>query len=144
MAKKEKMTLEELVPLYGEENTKCNALKKVVADLNAKIKSTIKELNQQNKDIIIDGWKCSLSITQEDKVNEERLLQVLKEDWAAHNGSMECPYIKRKEYIDEEELERYIFAGKMSKEVIFEIDKCNEKVTKETLRCSKVKEKNNG
>ena len=35
------LTLEELIPQYGEQNTQCNALKKVVADLNAKIKKAL-------------------------------------------------------------------------------------------------------
>ena len=135
------MTLEELVPLYGKQNTECNALKKVVADLNTKLKTIIKSLKQENKDIMIDGWKCSLTVTKEDKVNEDKLLEVLKADWIEHNGSMECPYIKHKEYIDSDELERYIYAGKMSKETMLKMDQCNEKTTKETLRCTKVKEK---
>jgi len=127
-----KETLEDLVPVYGEKNTECNALKKVVADLNTKIKTTIKALKQQNKDIIISGWKCSLTISEEEKTNEERLLEVLR----ANN----VPAIRTMEYVDSEELERLIYAGKVPKKVLLEMDKCVERTTKETLRCVKVKE----
>lgn len=127
-----KETLEDLVPVYGEKNTECNALKKVVAELNTKLKTTIKDLKQQNKDIIISGWKCSLTVTEEEKTNEERLLDVLR----ANN----VPAIRTQEYVDSEELERLIYAGKVPKEVLLEMNKCIERTTKETLRCTKVKE----
>ena len=127
-----KETLENLVPVYGEKNTECNALKKVVADLNTKIKATIKDLGCQNKDIIISGWKCSLTVSEEEKTNEDRLLEILR----ANN----VPAIRTKEYVDSEELERLIYGGKVSKEVLLEMDKCIERTSKETLRCVKVKE----
>lgn len=125
-------TLNELIPLYGEQNTQCNALKKVVTDLNGKIKTAIKEAHQENKDIVIEGWKCSLTVTEEPKMNEDKLLEVLK----AHK----IKAIKTKEYVDFDDLEKLIYAGKIDKEVLLEIDSCNEATKKETLRCTKVKE----
>ena len=126
-----KETLEELIPVYGEQNTQCNALKKVVADLNTKIKAAIHAEGRENTDIIINGWKCTLSVSEDTKVNEEMLLEILK--------SNKIPVIKTREYVDFDELEKLMYAGKVSKKVLLEMDKCNESVVKETLRCSRVK-----
>lgn len=127
--------LDELITQYGEQNTQCNALKKVVADLNAKLKTAIKSLNQQNKDIEVNGWKCSLSVTEEKVMNEDRLLEFCKVN------KIKC--IKTKEYVDADALEKLIYSGKISEELIIEMDKCNDVKTKETLRCSKAKEAKN-
>ena len=126
-----KLTLEELVPLYGEKNTECNALKKEVAELNSELKTAIKDAKQQNKDIKIGGWKCTLSVSEDVKINEDRLLLVLK--------TYEVPAVRTREYIDFDELERLIYAGSVSQDVLLEMDACNEKTTKDVLRCTKLK-----
>ena len=126
-------TLAELIPLYGEQNTQCNALKKVVADLNSKIKTAIHAVQKENTDIEIDGWKCSLSVTEESSFNEDRLIEFCKQN--------KIKVVKTKEYVDEEELERLIYNGKISKELLIEMDKCKDTKTKETLRCTKTKMK---
>ena len=125
------VTLTELIPLYGKQNTECNALKKTVAELNAKLKECIKNNKKSNTDIIIDGWKCSLTIEDKKVMNEERLLEFCKKH------KLDC--IKTKEYVDSDELEKLMYAGKLSQKVIVEMDKCNDIQTKETLRCIKVK-----
>lgn len=125
------VTLAELIPLYGKQNTECNALKKTVAELNTKLKECIKKNNQSNKDIVIDGWKCSLTIEDKKVMNEDRLLEFCKKH------KLDC--IKTKEYVDSDELEKLMYAGKLSQKVIVEMDKCNDIQTKETLRCTKVK-----
>ena len=130
------LTLEELVPQYGEQNTQCNALKKVVADLNTKIKEVIHKSKQENKDIEINGWKCSLTVEDKKEMNEDRLLEFCKKH------KLDC--IKTKEYVDGDALEKLIYAGKISEKLIIEMDKCNDVKTKETLRCVKMKENKNG
>lgn len=126
------MTLNELIPLYGEKNTECNALKKVVSDLNSKVKTEIKRVKKENSDIIIDGWKCSLTISESYDFNEERLIEFCKEN--------KINVVKKKEYIDFDALEKLIYNGKISEDIIIEMDKCRDLKTKETLRCSKGKE----
>lgn len=127
-----KVSLNDLIPLYGEKNTECNALKKVVTDLNAKIKSEIKRVKKENSDIIIDGWKCSLTISETYEFNEERLIEFCKAN--------KISVVKKKEYVDFDALEKLIYSGKIPEEVIIEMDKCRDLKTKETLRCSKSKE----
>lgn len=127
-------TLEELIPAYGEQNTECNALKKKVSELNAKIKEAIKNAKQENTDIVVDGWKCSLTVSDESTLNEDRLLIYAKEH--------KLDIIRTKEYIDYDALEKLMYNGTISDEMMKEIDdKCKEPETKETLRCTKIKEK---
>ena len=127
-------TLEQLIPEYGVQNTECNALKKKVSELNTKIKEAIKNAKQENTEIIVDGWKCSLTVSDESTLNEDRLLIYAKE----HNLDI----IRTKEYIDYDVLEKLMYNGTISDEMMKEIDdKCKEPKTKETLRCTKIKEK---
>ena len=125
-------TLEELIPLYGEQNTECNALKKKVADLNSKIKTVIREEKKLNTDIVVDGWKCSLTVADTSEFNEDRLIEFCKQN--------KIDVVRTKEYIDGAELERLIYNGLIEKDVLLEMDKCKDAKSKETLRCVKVKE----
>lgn len=124
-------TLDEMITNYGEQNTQCNALKKVVADLNAKIKQAIHDEQKENTDIVVNGWKCSLTVTEDKVMNEDKLLEFAKEH--------KLKVIRTKEYVDTDALEKLMYAGKLTPALIVEMDKCNEIKIKETLRCTKVK-----
>lgn len=128
-----KLTLEEMIPLYGEQNTECNALKKVVADLNSKIKEQIKKEKKENKDIVIDGWTCNLEVKDDSDFNEERLVEFCK----LHKIDV----VRTKEYVDGKALENLIYNGQVSRELLLEMNKCKDKKMKETLRCKKVSKK---
>lgn len=127
-----KLTLNELIPEYGQKNTECNALKKVVADLNSKIKLAVHEAKKENEDIIIDGWNCNLSVKEDTVLNEDRLLELAKKH--------KIDIIRTKEYIDFDALEKLIYKGDISKKVLLEMDSCKDSTTKETLRVTKAKE----
>lgn len=129
--KTEQLNLNELIPQYGEQNAQCNALKKVVTDLNSKIKQAIHESKKENTDIVVDGWRCSLSVTDSSEFNEDRLIEFCKQN--------NIDVVRTKEYIDGNELERLIYNGAISKELMLEMDKCKDSKTRETLRCTKEK-----
>ena len=130
----ETISLDYLIPQYGVKNTECNALKKEVTSLNAQIKSAILEQKKENTDIQVDGWKCSLTVTQDEDPDEDKVLEVAKK----YNIT---DVIKTKEYIDFDALEKLIYSGEIDKEVLSEINtKCKTVKTRETLRCTKVKE----
>ena len=122
-------TLNDLILEYGPLNTECNALKKTVADLNSKIKLAIHDAKKENESIEVEGWRCTLSVTDDSSFNEDRLI-----DFCKRNN---IKVVKKKEYIDHAELERLIYNGKISKEMLVEMDKCKDSKTKETLRCVK-------
>ena len=126
------LTLEKLIPEYGEKNTECNALKKVVADLNSKVKTAIHLALKENTDIEISGWKCKLSVEETSEMNEEKLIEFAK----AHKLNI----VKKKEYVDFDALERLIYNGDIPKNVLVEMNGCKETKTKEVLRINKIKE----
>ena len=114
-------------------------VKAVVDADNAKIKAIMRE--REIKDYQVDDWKAVYSVQRRESMNEDKLLDVLKKNWTAHNGSMQCPYIKTKEYIDFDILEDAIYRNELSNEVLMEMDTCKEVKEVETLKVSKVKEK---
>lgn len=125
-------TLAELIPLYGEQNAECNTLKKTVADLNKRIKDAIHAVNKENTDIEIDGWRVTLSVSDNSTFNEDKLIEFAK----ANNIKI----VKKKEYIDYDALESLIYNGKIDKDTLLEMDSCKETTSKETLRCTRIKE----
>lgn len=129
-------TLDELIPIYGQQNTECNALKKVVKELNDKVKAAIHEAKKENQDIIVNGWKCKLSVEDTSTMNEDRLIDFAKK----HKLDIICT----KEYIDFDALEKLIYAGKIKEDVLLEMDSCKDLGTKDTLRILKLKEAENG
>lgn len=127
------MTLEELIPLYGQQNTEYNALKKKVNELNGKLKEAIKEQSKENQDIVMEGWKCKLTVEYKSDMNEERLLEFVKK--------YNIPVVKQKEYIDFDMLEDLIYKEQVPKDVVLEMNSCMDKNIKEVLRISKIKGK---
>lgn len=125
-------TLEELIPKYGEQNTQCNALKKVVADLNARIKESIHNAKKENTDVVVSGWVCHLTVCDNSTLNEERLIEFAKKH--------QLDIVRTKECIDFDALESLIYKGKISDELLLEMDKCKDPATKEILRITKAKE----
>ena len=129
--------LETLVNSYGEHNYEKNALKKVCDTENAEIKEIMTKENL--KEFSTDTYTAKISVTEDDVMNEDAMLKVLKKDWSKKYGSMECPYIKTKEYVDMDVLESVMYAGELSKETMLELDKCKSVKTTVKLTISKVK-----
>ena len=128
----QKDDLKNLIPEYGKKNTECNSLKKVVSDLNTRIKKAIKDNKKSNEDIIVDGWVCKLAVKEKSTFNEDRLIEFCKKN--------KIDVVRTKEYVDADALEKLMFNGSISKELILEMDKCKDTSMDERLSCSKVKE----
>lgn len=124
--------LKNLIPEYGKKNTECNSLKKVVSELNTKIKKAIKDNKKLNEDIVIDGWVCKLTTKEKSTFNEDRLIEFCKKN--------KIDVVRTKEYVDADVLEKLMFNGSIPKELILEMDKCKDTTIDERLTCSKVKE----
>ena len=133
------VSLDDLIRSYGRNNANLKEVKAVVDADNAKIKAIMRE--REIKDYQVDDWKAVYSVQRRESMNEDKLLDVLKKNWTAHNGSTQCPYIKTKEYIDFDILEDAIYRNELSNEVLMEMDTCKEVKEVETLKVSKVKEK---
>ena len=129
--------LDKLVSEYGEKHYEELALKKVCGEMNTEIKQIMEE---DNLDAYTSGeYTVKRSVSVSESMNEEEMLKVLKADWTARYGSMECPYIKTKEYVDMDILESVMYAGELSEETIVALDKC--RITKETVKLTLSKSK---
>ncbi len=130
--------LKKLIPDYGTNKSKADELKAIIDDGNKEIKRICKELSIA--DMEVDGWKMNYSVVTKHHVNEDRMLEILKEYWSK-NGSMECPYIKRIECVDSEAVQNAMYNGDFDKETLLKLRACDEEKQEEKLRISKVKEK---
>ena len=131
--------LDNLVAVYGMNDAEMKRLKGICD----KDKEQIKELmaKEPNNKYTAGGYTVTYIVSEDTTVDEEKMLSIIKRDWANHNGSMECPYIRRVEVLDMDALESAIYSEKLSKEVIAELGACTTKKPRVTLKCSKVKEK---
>lgn len=124
--------LDVLIPQYAENKTELDSYKKICDKENAQIKSIM-------ADLVVDkyetgGYRASYSISKRETMNEEILLDI-----AHHYGIQEI--VKTKEYIDFDALEKAIYDGNISDEILLEMDKAKEVKEVVTLRVTKVKEK---
>ena len=124
--------LDNLIPRYAENKSELDGYKKICDKENAQIKAIM-------KDFVVDkyeagGYKASYSVSTRESMNEEMLLSI------AHiYGIPEI--VKTKEYIDFDALEKAIYDGKISKEILLEMDRAKEVKEVVTLRVTKIKEK---
>jgi len=130
--------LQDLIPQYGEHKTSLDDMDKVCKKENTRIKELMKFYQKDSMES--EGWKVSYSVSERTSMNEDKLLEILKEDWISRNGSIECPYIKTKEYVDMDLLEDALYKDEVPKDVILKMKTCEESKQVETLRISKMKE----
>ena len=131
------MKITEIINKYCEEKEKEKALKKVLGTLSTDIKDYMAE--HADEDISTDDFTVHIQIKVSEEVDEEGMLEVLKKDWASKYGSMQCPYIKTREYVDMDALEQVIYAGGISTEVLLQLDKCRTVKETRALTYKKVK-----
>lgn len=129
--------LDKLVSHYGEIDSKIKVLSKELDSDKVTLKNIMTEENLD--DYTAGGYKVVKQISYRTKYNEDKMLDVLKADWTARYGSMECPYIKTKEFVDMDALEAVIYANELPTEVMNKLNDCQEKTEVVALKCSKAK-----
>ena len=139
ITKKEKETLEKYVSEYGEKKDVYDVEKKLIDKLNNDIKEIMTKYNLE--DCESGDYTVTCTVSEEETMNEDRLLEIIKSVIWAGKGSMECPFIKRVEHVDFDELEKAIYNGDLSKEQLLEIGKCKQVKQKTVLRLKKKKVK---
>lgn len=124
--------LDTLIPQYAANKAEMDDYKKICDRENAEIKSIMKDFVVSSYEA--SGYKATYSVSERTSMNEEMLLDI------AHNYNIPG-IVKTKEYIDYDALEKAIYDGEISEEILLEMDKA--KTVKEvvTLRVSKVKQK---
>lgn len=122
--------LKELIKQYALNKYELDAYDKLCKQENAEIKTIMEELGTSEVDV--DNYVAKRVVQKRENMNEEMLLNI------AHlYGIPEI--VKTKEYIDYDALENAIYTGKLSKEIILEINKARETKEVVTLRITKKK-----
>lgn len=124
--------LDTLIPQYAENKAELDSYKKICDKENAEIKAVMADFALQHYEA--GGYKATYSVSERESMNEEMLLEI------AHNRGIP-EIVKTKEYIDFDALEDAIYNGRISQEVLLEMNKAREVKEVVTLRVSKVKEK---
>jgi len=122
--------LDELIPQYAINKSELDAYKKLCDKENAEIKSIMKDLALQKYEA--GEYKATYTISKRETMDEEILLEV------AHQFGIP-EIVKTKEYIDFDALENAIYNGKISPEILTEMDRARSVKEVVTLRISKNK-----
>lgn len=124
--------LDTLIPQYANNKSELDGYKKICDRENAQIKAIMKDFVITNYEA--GGYKASYTVSERESMNEEMLLEI------AHiHGIPEI--VKTKEYIDYDALENAIYNGRISQDVLLEMNKAKEIKEVVTLRVTKVKPK---
>lgn len=124
-----------LVHTYGDADAQMKGLKKTCDGLKETIKEYLATHNE--KAISAGGYTVQRVVSERESLNEEKLIPILKQYWATNHGSMECPFIKTKEYVDMDRLEEAIYQKELTPSVLAEMEKCREVTTVVALKCKK-------
>ena len=124
--------LDKLVPQYAQTKQQADTYKKQSDKENAEIKSIMTSLALQHYEA--GGYKVVRSVQKRESFNEEQLIEI------AHKYNIP-DVIKTKEYIDFDALEKAIYDGNISQDVLLEMDKAKDVKHVVQLRISKIKEK---
>ncbi len=126
------MNLDELIPQYAQNKAEMDSYKKICDSENAQIKALMAELDDPVYEA--GGYKATYSVQERESMNEDILLDI-----AHHFGLSEI--VKTKEYIDFDALEKAIYDGKISDDILLEMNKAKEVKEVVTLRVTKIKKK---
>ena len=127
-----RMNLDELIPQYAQNKAEMDSYKKICDSENAQIKALMAELDDPVYEA--GGYKATYSVQERESMNEDILLDI-----AHHFGLSEI--VKTKEYIDFDALEKAIYDGKISDDILLEMNKAKEVKEVVTLRVTKIKKK---
>lgn len=89
------------------------AIKKVVTKLNETIKTELQ--NRNETEFIVGDVKASITITPKQDVNELQAIEILRKALTPEQFS-QC--VKTKEYIDDDEFERLVYAKEVDAEIL--------------------------
>ena len=123
--------LKELVPEFGESKNLSDMYKKQSEACGNEIKKIMGDLVISH--FTAGGYKVTRSVSNRETLNEDLLLEILKQS--------KCPdnIIKLKEYVDMDALERAIYNSEIPQDTLLAMEKARESKQVVTLRLSKSK-----
>ena len=128
---------DKLVTHYGELDSQIKSLSKELDSDKVTIKNYMED--NQYKDYTAGGYKLVRQVSYRTKYDEDKMLEILKQDWKERYGDLECPYIKTREYVDMDQLESVIYANELPNETLAKLNNCQDKTEVVALKCIKVK-----
>lgn len=134
--------LDELIPRYAQNKAEMDSYKKICDSENAQIKALMADLDDPVYEA--GGYKATYSVQERESMNENVLLEILKHNTGNNSVVLSSPdfgIVKLKEYIDFDALEKAIYDGKISDDVLLEMNKAKEVKEVVTLRVTKIKKK---
>ena len=135
MSRKELKTQDNLIDVvltYKEEKAKETAIKKVVKNLGDSIKEELQ--NRNLTEFIAGDVRASITITENQDVNELQAIEILREKLTPEQFSK---VVKTREYIDDDEFEKLVYAHEVDAEIL--MPAVTPKAPTVTLRLGKVK-----
>ena len=124
--------LEELIPQYALNKSELDSYKKICDRENAEIKQIM--LSDDLDKVEVDGYRAICTVSTRETMNEEMMLEI------AHQFDIP-DIVKVKEYIDYDALEKAIYDGNISQDVLLEMEKAKEVKEVVTLKVTKIKKK---
>lgn len=133
-----------LIPQYGINKSELDSYKKICDEENKQIKAIM--ANMPDDTYEVDGWKAKYTIQRRESMNEDVLLSILCNTELIDDSTMamiaKLGIIKTRTYIDFDALESAIYNHKIPNELLIEMDKAREIKEVETLKVTRIKEKN--
>lgn len=89
------------------------SIKKIVSELNDTIKTELQ--NRNETEFVVGDVRASITITPRQEVNELRAIEILRKELTPEQFSQ---VVKTKEYIDDDEFERLVYAKEVDAEIL--------------------------
>ena len=89
------------------------SIKQIVSELNDTIKTELQ--NRNETEFIVGDVRASITITPKQDVNELQAIEILRKALTPEQFSQ---VVKTKEYIDEDEFERLVYAKEVDAEIL--------------------------
>lgn len=89
------------------------SIKQVVSELNDTIKTELQ--NRNETEFVVGDVRASITITPRQEVNELRAIEILRKELTPEQFSQ---VVKTKEYIDDDEFERLVYAKEVDAEIL--------------------------
>lgn len=89
------------------------SIKQIVSELNDTIKTELQ--NRNETEFVVGDVRASITITPRQEVNELRAIEILRKALTPEQFSQ---VVKTKEYIDDDEFERLVYAKEVDAEIL--------------------------
>lgn len=89
------------------------SIKQIVSELNDTIKTELQ--NRNETEFVVGDVRASITITPRQEVNELRAIEILRKELTPEQFSQ---VVKTKEYIDDDEFERLVYAKEVDAEIL--------------------------